>query len=31
MAIPAVLHGELAALPFNILCGFLSGQLRQIA
>jgi two-component system, LytTR family, sensor kinase len=31
MALPAALHGELATLPFNILCGFLAGQLRQIA
>jgi two-component system LytT family sensor kinase len=31
MAIPAVLHGEWAALPFCVLCGFLAGQLRTMA
>ncbi|HEX3320797.1 MAG TPA: histidine kinase [Terriglobales bacterium] len=31
LAIPAVIHGEWATLPFNVLCGFLAGQLRQIA
>jgi two-component system LytT family sensor kinase len=31
MALPAVLHGEWASLPFNLICGFLAGQLRQIA
>lgn len=31
MAIPAVLHGEWAALPFGVLCGFLAGQLRTMA
>jgi len=31
MAIPAVLHGEWAAMPFNVLCGVLAGQLRSMA
>jgi two-component system LytT family sensor kinase len=31
MAVPAVLHGEWAALPFGVLCGFLAGQLRTMA
>ena len=31
LAIPAVLHGEWATLPFNILCGFIAGQLRILA
>jgi two-component system, LytTR family, sensor kinase len=29
LALPAVLHGEWATLPFNLLCGFLTGQLRS--
>jgi len=28
---PALLHGEWATLPFLVLCGFLSGQLRSMA
>ena len=28
LALPAVLHGELATLPFLLLCGFVAGQLR---
>jgi two-component system LytT family sensor kinase len=28
MGIPAMLHGEWAALPFEVLCGFIAGQLR---
>jgi len=31
LAIPAVLHGEWATLPFNALCGFIAGQLRILA
>jgi two-component system LytT family sensor kinase len=31
LALPAVLHGEWATLPFNILCGALAGQLRRTA
>jgi two-component system LytT family sensor kinase len=31
VAIPALLHGEWATLPFNILCGFVAGQLRSLA
>src|SRR5207253_6867566 len=31
IALPAVLHGEWATLPFNVLCGFIAGQLREIA
>ncbi len=31
LAIPAILHGEWATLPFNLLCGFIAGQLRILA
>ena len=31
MAFPAVLHGEWATLPFNVLCGFIAGQLQIMA
>src|ERR1700722_5646896 len=31
MAIPAVLYGEWGTLPFLLLCGLLSGQLRTMA
>ncbi len=31
LAIPAVLHGEWATLPFNVLSGFIAGQLRILA
>jgi two-component system LytT family sensor kinase len=31
MGIPALLHGEWAAIPFDVLCGFLAGQLRTMA
>jgi two-component system LytT family sensor kinase len=31
MGIPALLHGEWAALPFDVLCGFVAGQLRTMA
>ena len=31
MGIPALLHKEWAALPFLVLCGFLTGQLRAMA
>jgi two-component system LytT family sensor kinase len=31
VAVPALLHGEWATLPFNVLCGFIAGQLREFA
>jgi two-component system, LytTR family, sensor kinase len=31
MGVPALLHGEWAALPFDVLAGFVSGQLRTMA
>ena len=31
IALPALLHGEWATLPFNVLCGFVAGQLRTLA
>ncbi|HET7442596.1 MAG TPA: histidine kinase [Terriglobales bacterium] len=31
IALPALLHGEWATLPFNVLCGFIAGQLRDFA
>ena len=31
IALPAVFHGQWATLPFNILCGFIAGQLRTLA
>jgi two-component system LytT family sensor kinase len=31
LALPALLHGEWATLPFNLLCGFAVGQLRNLA
>jgi two-component system, LytTR family, sensor kinase len=31
MGIPALLHGEWAALPFDVLCGLVAGQLRTLA
>jgi two-component system, LytTR family, sensor kinase len=31
LALPALLHGEWATLPFNVLCGFIAGQLRNVA
>jgi two-component system LytT family sensor kinase len=31
LAFPALLHGEWATLPFNVLCGFVAGQLRNLA
>jgi two-component system LytT family sensor kinase len=31
MSVPALFHGEWAALPFHVLCGFLAGQLRAMA
>jgi two-component system LytT family sensor kinase len=31
IAIPALLHGEWAAMPFDVLSGFLAGQLRTMA
>ena len=31
ISVPALLHGEWAAMPFHVLCGFLTGQLRTMA
>ncbi|MGH9512255.1 MAG: sensor histidine kinase [Terriglobales bacterium] len=31
LALPAVLHGEWATLPFNLLCGLVAGQLGRLA
>ena len=31
IALPALFHGEWATLPFNVLCGFIAGQLRTLA
>jgi len=31
MGVPALLHGEWAALPFDVLSGFIAGQLRAMA
>src|SRR4051794_9721890 len=31
MSVPALLHGEWAAMPFHVLCGFVAGQLRTMA
>src|SRR5271157_5451748 len=31
MALPALVHGEWATLPFGVLCGFVAGQLRTMA
>ena len=31
MGLPALLHGEWAAMPFDVLSGFLAGQLRSMA
>jgi two-component system LytT family sensor kinase len=31
MSLPAVLHGEWASLPLNVMAGILAGQLRRIA
>ena len=31
ISIPAVSHGEWAAIPFHVLCGFVAGQLRTMA
>jgi len=30
LALPALLHGEWATMPFNLLCGFVAGQLRSM-
>ena len=30
IALPALLHGEWATLPFNLLCGFTAGMLRRL-
>jgi two-component system, LytTR family, sensor kinase len=31
LSVPALLHGEWAAMPFHVLCGFMAGQLRAMA
>ena len=31
VALPALWHGEWATLPFNMICGFVAGQLRTLA
>src|SRR5258707_2241204 len=31
LGLPALLHGQWAALPFNVLSGFIAGQLRAMA
>ena len=31
LGLPAMLHGEWATIPFNLLCGFIAGQLRILA
>jgi len=31
LGLPALLHGEWATLPFTVLCGFVAGQLRELA
>src|SRR5580698_2931556 len=31
MALPALVHGEWATMPFDVLCGFIAGQLRTMA
>jgi two-component system, LytTR family, sensor kinase len=31
MALPAVLHGEWAAMPLNVFAGIIAGQLRRAA
>jgi len=31
LALPALLHGEWGALPFNVMSGFIAGQLRTMA
>jgi two-component system LytT family sensor kinase len=31
IALPALLHGEWATMPFMVLCGFVAGQLRELA
>lgn len=31
IAFPALLHGQWATMPFDILCGFIAGQLRTLA
>ena len=31
VAFPAPLHGEWVTVPFNVLCGFAAGQLRNLA
>ena len=30
LALPALFHGEWATMPFNLLCGFVAGQLRSM-
>src|SRR5215471_15864631 len=31
IALPALLHGEWATMPFNVICGFTAGQLRSLS
>ena len=31
MGLPALLHGEWATMPFNVMCGLIAGQLRTLA
>ncbi len=31
IAFPALLHGEWATMPFNVLCGLIAGQLRSLS
>ncbi|MGC1372427.1 MAG: histidine kinase [Candidatus Sulfotelmatobacter sp.] len=31
LGVPALLHGEWATMPFEVLCGFVAGQLRSLA
>ncbi len=31
LALPAILHGELATLPFNLVVGLVAGQLRAVS
>ncbi|HEX8815666.1 MAG TPA: histidine kinase [Terriglobales bacterium] len=31
VSVPALLHGEWAALPFTVLCGLAAGQMRDLA
>lgn len=31
VSVPSLVHGEWAAMPFHVLCGFVAGQLRTMA